>query len=105
MLTALSLDQLRRDADAISGLAQTAFEHIAHAQLTADLLHADGAAPAFNDFGIDQLGTVRFQPCEGPLLVGADQPAVARDISDENGGQPAFDAFRHGHFNSPAASV
>jgi hypothetical protein len=45
------------------------------------------------DLGIDQLAAMRLQPREGPLLVGADQPAVASDIRRENGSQPAFDAF------------
>jgi hypothetical protein len=36
---------------------------------------------------------MRSQPRKRPLLVGADQPAVARNIRGENGGQPAFDAF------------
>src|SRR5271169_3482296 len=45
------------------------------------------------DFGIDRLTPMRLQPREGPFLVGADQPAVARNVRGENGSQPAFDAF------------
>ena len=38
------VDQLPGDADAVGGLADAAFQHIAHAQLAADLLHVHGAA-------------------------------------------------------------
>src|SRR5262245_6433480 len=51
------------------------------------------AAPVLGDLGVDQLTAVRLQPHEGPFLVGADQPAVARDIRGKSGDQPAFDAF------------
>jgi hypothetical protein len=45
------------------------------------------------DLGINQFATVSFEPRERPFRVGADQPAIPRDICNENGGQPAFDAF------------
>ena len=48
----------------------------------------------FLDFGIRQLAPKRLQPREGIFLVGAHKPAVPRDIGGENGGQPAFNAFR-----------
>ena len=35
----------------------------------------------------------RSRPSEASFLVGADQPAVGRDIRGENGGQPEFHAF------------
>ena len=54
----------------------------------------DEAAFVRRDLGIDQLAAVRLEPCEGPFLVGADQPAVTRDICAEDGGQSAFDAFQ-----------
>src|SRR5258708_37786832 len=38
------IDQLPSDAYAITGLAHAAFKHIAHAELTSDLLDADGLA-------------------------------------------------------------
>jgi hypothetical protein len=44
VLASLGLDQLRSDTDAVAGFAQAAFEHIAHTQLTADLLHIDRLA-------------------------------------------------------------
>jgi hypothetical protein len=44
VLAALSFDQLRSDADAVAGFAQAAFEHIADAELTPDLLHINRAA-------------------------------------------------------------
>jgi len=44
MLIALGFNQLRCDADAVAGFAQTALEHIAHAELAPDPLHIDGAA-------------------------------------------------------------
>ena len=36
----------------------------------------------------------RLQSSKGALLVGAHEPRIARHISGENGGQPAFDASR-----------
>jgi len=36
---------------------------------------------------------VRLQPRKSPLLVGAYEPAEARDIRGENSGQPAFEAL------------
>ncbi len=41
MGTARGLDQLARDANPVAGLAHAAFEHVAHTQLAADLLHVD----------------------------------------------------------------
>ena len=38
------LDELAGDANAVPGLAQAAFEHVAHAEFPADLLHVDGAS-------------------------------------------------------------
>jgi hypothetical protein len=37
VFSGLGLDELRGEANAITHLAQTAFEHIAHAQFAADL--------------------------------------------------------------------
>jgi hypothetical protein len=53
----------------------------------------DNAAPVLGDLGVDQLAAMDLEPREGPFLIGADQPAVARDVGGENGGQPAFDAL------------
>src|SRR6516164_557700 len=39
-----SLDELCCDTDPIAGFADAAFENIVNAELTADLLHIDGAA-------------------------------------------------------------
>src|SRR5580693_7158861 len=44
--------------------------------------------------GIRQLAPKRLQPRKRPFLVGTHEPAVTRDIGGENGGQPAFDAYR-----------
>jgi hypothetical protein len=38
------IDELARDAHAVSGLAQAAFQHIAHAEFPANLLHVNGTA-------------------------------------------------------------
>src|SRR5438105_2308839 len=38
------VDQLSSDAHAVAGLADAAFEHVAHAQFARDLLQVDGAA-------------------------------------------------------------
>jgi len=54
----------------------------------------DDAALVLSDLGIDQFAPMRLQPRKGPFLVGTHEPAVTRDISGEDGGQPAFDAFR-----------
>jgi hypothetical protein len=53
----------------------------------------DDAALVLGDHRVDQLAADRPQPRERTFLVGADQPAVARDIRRENGRQSAFDAF------------
>src|ERR1700730_2750470 len=37
---------------------------------------------------------MRFEPRKRPFLIGPHQPAVSGHICGENGGQPAFDAFR-----------
>ena len=39
------VDQLSRDTNAVPGSPDTAFEHVAHAQLTADLFHVNRLAP------------------------------------------------------------
>ena len=44
VVAALGLDQLRGDADAIAGLAQAAFQHVAHPEFSSDLFHVDRAA-------------------------------------------------------------
>jgi hypothetical protein len=54
----------------------------------------DDAPAMVADFGVDQFSPMRFQPREGVFFVGLHEPAVARDIRGENGGQPAFDALR-----------
>ena len=46
------------------------------------------------DFGIDQLASMRPEPRERVFFVGPHEPAVARDVRGENGGQPPFDSFR-----------
>ena len=48
----------------------------------------DDAASVLVDFGIDELAPVRLQPGERPLLVDADQPAVASDIGGQDGNDP-----------------
>src|SRR5712671_513551 len=52
------------------------------------------ATAMFLDFRIRQLAPNRLQPRKGALFVRAHKPRVARHIGGENGGQPAFDAFR-----------
>jgi hypothetical protein len=37
------IDELSRDANPVCRLANAAFQHVAHPQLTPDLLHVDGA--------------------------------------------------------------
>jgi hypothetical protein len=54
----------------------------------------DYAAAVLLNFGIGHLPPKRLQPPERSFLVGTHQSAVARHIGSENGGQPAFDAFR-----------
>jgi hypothetical protein len=44
MRPAQRVDQLRRDAHPVSALSHRAFEHVADAELAADLLHIDGLA-------------------------------------------------------------
>src|SRR4051812_8628442 len=44
MIASPGLNKLRRDPDAVSRFAQTAFEHIADPKLPPDLLHVDCAA-------------------------------------------------------------
>ena len=44
VISRFGLDQLRCYADAVPGFAETAFEHIAHAELASHLLHIDDAA-------------------------------------------------------------
>jgi hypothetical protein len=44
MPAAAGIDELRRDAHAIAGLADAALEHKAHAQVAPDLLHFDRPA-------------------------------------------------------------
>jgi hypothetical protein len=46
------------------------------------------------DLRIDQLPKMRPEASVRALLVGAHKPAVTSHIGGENGGQPAFDAFR-----------
>jgi hypothetical protein len=64
-------------------------------------LHQDSIAGRFedptsmlNDFGVDQFAPMRLQPRERAFLVGAYEAAIPGHVSSENGGQPAFDAFR-----------
>ena len=44
MRSGCGVDELPGDAHAIAGLAHAAFEHVAHAELAADLLHVDRPA-------------------------------------------------------------
>jgi hypothetical protein len=39
----------------------------------------------FLDLGVDQFAAMGFQPRERALLVGAHEPAVTRDVRNENG--------------------
>ena len=48
----------------------------------------------FADFGIDELAAQCLEAFERTFFIGTHKPAVTRDIRGENGGQPAFDAFR-----------
>ena len=48
----------------------------------------DDAAAVSADFGVDQLPAQGPQPRQGPLLVIADEPAVAGDIGGQDGGDP-----------------
>jgi len=43
-------------------------------------------------FGVGEFAPMHLQPGEGAFLVCPREPAVARHIRGENGGQPAFDA-------------
>ena len=45
MAAARGVDELRGDAHAVAGLADAAFEHEAHAELAADLLHLRPTCP------------------------------------------------------------
>jgi hypothetical protein len=47
-----------------------------------------------SDFGIDQFAPMRLEARKRPFLVGTYKPTVTGYIGGENGGQPAFDAFR-----------
>jgi hypothetical protein len=51
-------------------------------------------AAMFLDLGIGQLAPECLQPGEGSVFVRAHETRVASHIGGENGGQPAFDAFR-----------
>jgi hypothetical protein len=51
-------------------------------------------AAMFLDLGIGQLAPECLQPGEGSVFVRAHETRVAGHIGGENGGQPAFDAFR-----------
>ena len=44
MLAGVGLDELRSDADPIAGLAQTAFEHVAHTKFASNLSYVHRAA-------------------------------------------------------------
>ncbi len=46
------------------------------------------------DLRTDQITEMPFQPLVRTFLIGPHEPAVIRHIRSENGGQPAFDAFR-----------
>src|SRR5262249_61084832 len=53
MPTAAGIDELRRDAHTIAGLADAALEHEAHAEIPSDLLHFDRLAL------VDEAGVAR----------------------------------------------
>src|SRR5487761_559747 len=58
----------------------------------------DGAAAAPGDGGVDQLVAQRLQSPQRAFLVGAGQPAIARDIGGEDRGKPALHVLlRHTH--------
>src|SRR5882724_8054741 len=44
MCSGFGIDKLTGDTNPVSGLAHAAFQHVAHPELAADLLHIDGAA-------------------------------------------------------------
>ncbi len=67
MSTRRGIDQLTCDADTVSGLAHAAFQHIADAELAADLLHVHRAAP---------VGEARIARDD-------EQPADAREFGDD----------------------
>jgi hypothetical protein len=48
----------------------------------------------FLDFRIDQLPKVRPEASVSALLIRTHETRIARHISAENGGRPAFDALR-----------
>jgi hypothetical protein len=63
-----------------------------HQHAVAGVLY--GAPAMLLDLWIDQMAEVRLEAFVCPLLVRAHQARVPRHIGGENGGQPAFDAFR-----------
>jgi hypothetical protein len=50
-------------------------------------------ATVFTDLGTDKFIVMGFQLSERALVVGADQPAVADDISRKNGGHTSLDTL------------
>ena len=63
-----------------------------------------GDAPAMLlDFGVGQLTPESLEPRKRPFLIYSHQARVPRHIGGENGGQPAFDAFRGQKRCSPTA--
>ena len=61
-------------------------------QTVADSLY--DPTPVLLDFGVDQFATVRLESPKRPFLIGTHEPAITGHICGEDGGQPAFDAFR-----------
>jgi hypothetical protein len=60
----------------------------------------DDASAMFGDVGLEKFAPVRVEARERALLVGPHKPAVAGDITSENGGEPPLDS-PIGHANSP----
>src|SRR5262249_11592661 len=59
-----------------------------HQHAIARRLH--DASLMLGDFGVDQLASMRHEPLQRALFIGADQTRITRDIRGENGGEPAL---------------
>jgi len=53
-----------------------------------------------SDVGLEKFAAVRVEERECPLLVRPHEPAIAGDITREDGGEPPLDS-PVGHANSP----
>ena len=52
----------------------------------------DDSSAMFGDVGLEKFAPVRVEARERALLVGPHKPAVAGDITSENGGEPPLDS-------------